>query len=218
MLRFAGRSAAFRRAGFLRGRSFATLHHVMASLLESSKSVARVWVATLALVSIVDCGGQDSSSASNDDPAAVASEFVTAHNLVRSEVTQPTNYPGTWAPLPQVSWSATVAASAQAWADHLRDTAGCDLAHDDTSEYGENIAGGTVGFFPDDAVTLWASEKPRYVFDPVYTFDNNTGHYTQVVWRSSTEIGCGVSRCSTGHVVDVCRYNPAGNVIGTQPY
>mmetsp|Transcript_115894 Transcript_115894/g.360990 ORF Transcript_115894/g.360990 Transcript_115894/m.360990 type:complete len:186 (-) Transcript_115894:81-638(-) len=37
----------------------------------------------------------------------------------------------------------------------------------------------------------------------------NSGHYTQVVWRASTSVGCGVS----GALL-VCEYGPAGNVVG----
>jgi hypothetical protein len=52
-------------------------------------------------------------------------------------------------------------------------------------------------------------------------------HYTQLVWRASTTLGCGVRQCSTGSpfgpqfpnwTIWVCRYQPAGNVGGQRPY
>ncbi|MBO4329990.1 MAG: hypothetical protein J5820_05070, partial [Rhodocyclaceae bacterium] len=37
------------------------------------------------------------------------------------------------------------------------------------------------------------------------------GHYTQMVWNTTTEIGCGYKVCS-GAIQMVCNYNPPGNV------
>jgi pathogenesis-related protein 1 len=193
----------------------------MASFFRIGSSLLRSCGVWSALAGVAGCGGeQGSPSATNGVTPTVADEFVAGHNQVRSEVTQPANYPGNWAPLPPVAWSAAVASSAQAWANHLRDTADCNLAHDGATEYGENVAGGmTAAFSPSAALDMWVSdEKPIYLYNPVYAFDNATGHYTQIVWRNSVEIGCGIAQCSTGYIVIVCRYNPAGNVIGEQPY
>jgi pathogenesis-related protein 1 len=174
-----------------------------------------------ALASVAGCGGeQGPASSTNSVSPTVADEFVIGHNQVRSEVIQPPNYPGTWAPLPPMVWSTSIASSAQTWADRLRDTADCALSHDSTSALGENLAGGmTAKFSPSDAIYMWVNdEKPRYVYNPVYAFDGNTGNYTQIVWRNSIEVGCAISQCPTALVVIVCRYNPVGNVIGEQPY
>jgi len=81
--------------------------------------------------------------------------------------------------------------------------------------FGENLAGGG-GLTPSGAVDLWASEKDQYVFDPTYDFV--AGHYTQIVWRDSIEIGCGIATCAGARSVASCRYHPPGNVIGQQPY
>lgn len=42
-----------------------------------------------------------------------------------------------------------------------------------------------------------------------------TGHFTQVVWRDSTELGVGMARNRNGEVYVVCNYNPAGNFLGS---
>ena len=42
-------------------------------------------------------------------------------------------------------------------------------------------------------------------------------HYAQVVWRSTTTMGCGIA--TDGHYdYVVCRYEPAGNVMGERAY
>jgi len=47
------------------------------------------------------------------------------------------------------------------------------------------------------------------------------GHFTQVVWKNSTELGCGAAqgvKTFQGNQYNafyvVCQYGPAGNVIG----
>jgi pathogenesis-related protein 1 len=147
--------------------------------------------------------------------SSTAQQFVDAHNAVRAAVTQPTNYSGTWAPIPPVNWSDTVAASAQTWAGNLAATQNCNLVHESQSTYGENLAMGTR-LTPQGAVDLWAGEKSKYTYSPTYTiadFNAGSGHYTQVVWRKTTQIGCGSATCGTSVVIS-CRYLPPGNVIG----
>ena len=145
------------------------------------------------------------------DPQA----FLDAHNAVRALVRKPDAYVGEWTPLPPLEWSDDVARSAQAWADHLRDDNDCKLVHSDNN-YGENLA---IGKDLDiaHAVQLWSNEGARYSWSPSYEFEIPTGHYTQMVWRKTRFIGCGIAHC--GRTVDVvCQYSPPGNVIGRQPY
>jgi hypothetical protein len=40
------------------------------------------------------------------------------------------------------------------------------------------------------------------------------GHYTQIIWPTSTRVGCGTASNRTRDYL-VCRYSPAGNVVGT---
>lgn len=40
------------------------------------------------------------------------------------------------------------------------------------------------------------------------------GHFTQVVWKGSREIGVGKARSKDGKILVVANYRPAGNVIG----
>jgi pathogenesis-related protein 1 len=147
---------------------------------------------------------------------ADAQTYVDAHNAVRAAVGKPTTYSGTWSDLPPLAWSDEIATSAQHWANQLRDTTGCGLMHADGSGYGENLAAGSdIG--AQRAVDMWASEADDYTYSPEYESRTDAGHYTQIVWRKTSELGCASAECSASSVV-VCRYRPPGNYVGQQPY
>ena len=44
------------------------------------------------------------------------------------------------------------------------------------------------------------------------------GHFTQVLWKDSTELGCGIAKGSDNFVYGVCNYSPPGNYIGANNY
>jgi len=43
------------------------------------------------------------------------------------------------------------------------------------------------------------------------------GHYTQMIWRNTTEVGCAVAERDDRQIL-VCRYSPPGNVRGEMAY
>ena len=109
-----------------------------------------------------------------------------------------------------MTWSKELAASAQRWADTLRKNQ-CAFDHDPDTNHGENLS----YFAPvgsgsaERVVTGWYEEVELYDFsNPGFRFD--TGHFTQVVWVDSTELGCGMAECRNAELW-VCRYNPPGN-------
>ncbi len=159
------------------------------------------------------------SSGGSSGSSSVANQYVDATNAVRAAVAQPPNYTGTWVALPNVTWSDAVAASAQAWANSLAANNNCGLEHESQSTYGENLAMGT-NLTPQKAVDMWAGEKSKYTWSATYSmadFNAGSGHYTQLVWRASIQIGCGSATC--GNVVVIsCRYSPPGNYIGKAVY
>jgi hypothetical protein len=131
-------------------------------------------------------------------PAAVdAKAFVEAHNRARATKCAP-----------PLAWSSKLAASAQKWADHLAGQ-GCALQHSG-GPHGENLAAGSEGLLDAAAVVgMWNDEGRHYKGG----FSMKTGHYTQVVWHATHEVGCGRARCP-GLEVFVCQYDPPGNVEG----
>ena len=141
-----------------------------------------------------------SPAASPAPPTAVARALVAAHDRVRARhCARP------------LTWSPALARVAQAWADHLR-RAGCRLEHS-RSPYGENLAAATAGgLAPADVVGLWSGEARDYDFHRP-GFSMTTGHFTQVVWRDTARVGCGVTSCN-GLDIWVCNYDPPGNVEG----
>lgn len=111
-------------------------------------------------------------------------------------------------------WSDDLAKSAQVWANTL--ASNCDFDHSN-SPYGENLWKGTAGAFTvTDVVNKWGSEIESYNYK-----DNSCkkvcGHYTQIVWESTTAVGCAMSTCD-GYDIWVCQYNPPGNYVGQKPY
>ena len=85
--------------------------------------------------------------------------------------------------------------------------------HHSSGAYGENLYGawGQPVHTSPAAVNAWYSEVKFYNFGRP-GFGMKTGHFTQVVWKGSRQMGCGYSK---NYVC--CRYLPAGNFMGRFP-
>jgi uncharacterized protein YkwD len=144
------------------------------------------------------------------DPAFIAA-ILQDHNTYRSALQ-----------LPALEWSPALASDALAWARHLAETDKGQHDQDIIGKEGENLWWGTANAFSfSDMVGAWGGEKKSYRDGLFPDCRANraavVGHYTQIVWRNTTAVGCAL--VGNGHNdYLVCRYSPAGNIIGEKPY
>lgn len=137
--------------------------------------------------------------------AADAQKVLGHHNTVRKDV-------GT----PPLKWSKVLAAFAQEWADHLASTQ--TFNHRPNNNYGENIFMGSGSYTPLNASESWYSEIKDYKYGKFRSGSPVVGHYTQMVWKNTAEVGVGVAIASNGDIYIVANYSPAGNYLGELPY
>ncbi|KAL5365412.1 CAP domain-containing protein [Aspergillus floccosus] len=119
-------------------------------------------------------------------------------------------------------WNEELSNYAQHWADK------CQWKHSH-GPYGENLAFG----YPNAsaAVQAWGDEDALYNYQRPTGFSEATGHFTQLVWRASVEVGCAAVDCgydTSRNATDasgrykraqgwyvVCEYSPPGNIMGS---
>ncbi|TEB39195.1 PR-1-like protein [Coprinellus micaceus] len=109
-----------------------------------------------------------------------------------------------------LTWSDELASAAQKWANN------CEWKHSGgaVGKFGENLSAGTNLGIP-AAIKMWTDEVSEY--DPA---NPQFSHFTQVVWKATTQVGCAVQTCNgllggnSAIKFYVCEYNPAGNVLG----
>lgn len=124
--------------------------------------------------------------------------------------------------LPPLQWDARLAADARQWAQHLAQINALqhwgERGEPDNGE-GENLWMGTRGFYSvEQMVGSWASEKAA--FRRVRRWEDDfihVGHYTQMIWRNTTSVGCAIASNAQSDVL-VCRYAPQGNFMEQSAY
>jgi uncharacterized protein YkwD len=137
---------------------------------------------------------------------AFAQEMLAAHNAVRQRTG-----------VPPLTWSNTLATRAEEWAKTLARTGASRM---------EGIPGQNIGYTSppgtakgSNVVAAWAAEATNYDHKQNACVDpkRRCNHYTQVVWRDSSSLGCAVARDAQRDIW-VCNYDPPGNNVAEKPY
>ena len=144
--------------------------------------------------------------------ASFSSDCLGAHNKYRKALG-----------IPNITWSSSLAKSATTWAVYMAKNR---LFKHSSNRHnvGENIAYGTATAYSTvDLFEAWAAEKIYFIKGKKFPYCSKTGdysdvgHYTQMIWRKTTQVGC-ASAVSSGKRYLVCQYSPAGNYLGQAVY
>ncbi len=188
---------------------------------------------------------QSSKSNNISNTIAVDTAVLNLHNQVRHAVGVP--------PVPPLVWNDNLAVIADAWVNHLKTinhglpiNGPLQIPHSQSATSGttgENIAVSTA--WPSSAplnttvqlTQSWVNEKnggnhngiscQPYAEHPFSASDLQCyAHYTQIVWRTTTGVGCSTvtdtgttSQNVNGNIrYLVCDYSPPGNIFTHMPY
>ncbi len=164
--------------------------------------------------------------ASSANEPAQFSGVISLHNQVRAKHNvQP------------LTWSNTLAQYAQQWVSNLAETKNCEMTHRPNEGggkfqqiYGENLFWASAiemtrgqnqqqQFTPTEVLNAWAEEENFYDYKTNQCQPGqDCGHYTQMVWSESQQVGCAIAVCSDKSQIWACNYHPRGNYIGEKPY
>lgn len=134
-------------------------------------------------------------------------EIVKKHNNVRSGVNPAA------ANMMKMHYDKTLETEAQIWTEQ------CKLSHDHSYKrflpgryyVGQNIATSKEAMTWAKVIDLWDSEKSKFRYGSKKNELGDVGHYTQLVWATTSLVGCGMAKCGNVFYY-VCNYGPSGNV------
>ena len=124
-----------------------------------------------------------------------------------------------------LAWSDALAADAAAYAQLLARTGRFEHASQPIgpAREGENLWTGTrAAYRYDEMAGYWVAERRDFVNGPAPAFSRtgrwqDVGHYAQIAWRGTTTVGCALASNARDDYL-VCRYSPAGNVVGQRVF
>jgi uncharacterized protein YkwD len=147
--------------------------------------------------------------------AADAKIILNHHNMVRATKGAP-----------PLEWDTAIARYAQEWANYLVNKNHNNIDHrftlgENIKPFGENLFWGSdFNYYTVlDASKAWYDEKEIYVYEPISTTNfHESGHYSQMMWNTTKQIGVGIAKGTDGSIIVVANYFPAGNILGKLPY
>ena len=161
----------------------------------------------LVLLASIALPARAESPAAPRDP--FAARVLTSHNAERTRLG-----------IAPLSWNPELARQAREWAQKLAARGAFEHSQDRRGA-GENLWMGSSGAFPPETM-IAAFVNERKHFRPGRFPDvsrtgrwSDVGHYTQLIWPATRELGCAMAE-GRGREVLVCRYFPAGNIYGQQ--
>lgn len=138
-----------------------------------------------------------------------ASSQYTSDEIFTSAILNSTNTYRTQHAASNLTYNSTLSDFATSYLSSQEEK--CRFAHSG-GPYGENLAIGYADVVA--SIDGWGGERVDYDFDKG-EFSEETGHFTQLVWKNTTAVGCGRVDCGEGKGwYLVCEYWPRGNVIG----
>ena len=169
-----------------------------------------------------DTGNINTEPEINISVSTEIQDALDAHNSVREAVGVSSD----------LVWDETVAKDAQSYADELALSGAWE--HDPKNStgytngpYGENLYTSTEKITLKFATEAWADEKQYYTYGKIGDASSCVsgemcGHYTQIIWKDTSKVGCAMSKYTTGDYENwylvVCKYKTPGNYTGQKPY
>ena len=147
------------------------------------------------------------------------SDIVNKHNQLRAQEGA--------ADMEVMTWNESLAGAAKDWAKQCKWKHGHPpLPGTSFTDYGQNLYYTTGKISMEGGIQDWYDEKSDYDYDTLgCTAGKMCGHYTQVVWATSRQVGCAYHLCTalsgtTHKNVEylACNYLPQGNFVGQKPF
>nr|WQQ44632.1 golgi-associated plant pathopathogenesis-related protein 1 [Dugesia japonica] len=115
--------------------------------------------------------------------------------------------------VPQMIINNSLSSESQEWSKQMAEN--CKLLHSKTDgKYGENIAASSKKLTGEEVTLMWYREVFDYKFNEEKQDISKIGHFSQVVWKNSNEIGLGLAKGTNGMWFYCARYLKSGNCTG----
>ena len=133
---------------------------------------------------------------------------------IRSDILTNHNYHRKRHQVDELERNSEIEQVAQSYSEYLASIE--TMKHSGNGKYGENLyncwSSNGICITGEKASQMWYDEVKQYNFNNP-GFSGGTGHFTQLVWKGSKQIGCGVACSINNKCYVTCNYYPPGNVL-----